>query len=74
LTPSEQGVLLAYWQISETSVTSAQGTNSGMEAFSPPGVAEREESPHELVKTILKNMKVNGKDYPIKIMEHEIHV
>jgi hypothetical protein len=27
-----------------------------------------------LVKTILKNMKVNGKDYPIKIMEHEIHV
>ena len=45
-----------------------------MEAFSPPGVAEREESHHELVKTILKNMKVNGKDYPIKIMEHEIHV
>ena len=24
--------------------------------------------------TILKNMKVNGKDYPIYIMENKIHV
>ena len=27
-----------------------------------------------VVSTILKNMKVNGKDYPIYEMEHKIHV